>query len=134
MAEEVYYLWSGTWLKGLLTISCVKVLPTMEEVKAEEVLPTLEWTMAEEILLNLGWVMAKEVLLTLEWGYMVEEHLRCRKLCLKAGYLVISVLNYGEGVCADPGKRDATLGVGGPGPRGKSSEQQLVLDSGGGKT
>ncbi len=42
--------------------------------------------------------------------------------------------DYGEGVCADPGKRDATLGVGSPGPPGKGSEQQLVPDSGGGKT
>ncbi len=45
-----------------------------------------------------------------------------------------SVLNHGEGVCADPGKRDATLGVGGPGPPGGISEQQLIPDSGGGKT
>jgi hypothetical protein len=43
---------------------------------------------------------------------------------------LVSVLNHGEGVCADPGKRDATLGVGGPGPPGKSDEQQLVPDSG----
>jgi hypothetical protein len=45
-----------------------------------------------------------------------------------------SVLNHGEGVCADPGKRDATLGVGGLGPPERGSEQQLVPDSGGGKT
>ncbi len=44
------------------------------------------------------------------------------------------VPNYGEGVCADPGKRNATLGAGGPDPPGKSDEQQLVLDSGGGET
>jgi hypothetical protein len=36
-------------------------------------------------------------------------------------------------VCADPGKRDATLGVGGPGPPERGSEQ-LDPDSGGGKT
>jgi hypothetical protein len=42
-----------------------------------------------------------------------------------------SVLNYGEGVCADPEKRDAALGVGGPGPPGKSDGQQLGPDSGG---
>jgi hypothetical protein len=29
----------------------------------------------------------------------------------------ICVLDHGEGVCADPGKGDATLGVGGPGPQ-----------------
>jgi hypothetical protein len=28
-------------------------------------------------------------------------------------------------VCADPGKRDATLGVGGPGPPERGSEWQL---------
>jgi hypothetical protein len=31
-------------------------------------------------------------------------------------------------------ERDATLGVGGPVPLERGSEQQLVLDSGGGKT
>jgi hypothetical protein len=41
-----------------------------------------------------------------------------------------SVPNYGEEVCVDPGKRDTTLGAGGPGPPGKSDEQQLVPDSG----
>jgi hypothetical protein len=39
-----------------------------------------------------------------------------------------------EGVSADPGKRDATLGVGGPGPSEEGNEQQLVPNSGGGKT
>ncbi len=47
---------------------------------------------------------------------------------------IASVLNHGEGVCADPGKRDAILGIGGPDPPGKSEEQQLVPDSGGGET
>jgi hypothetical protein len=46
----------------------------------------------------------------------------------------ISVLNHGEGVCADPGKGDTTLGVGGPGPPGGDSEHQLSPDRGGGKT
>ncbi len=45
-----------------------------------------------------------------------------------------TVLNHGKGVCADPGKRDATLGGGGPGPPEKGSEQQLIPDSGGGET
>jgi hypothetical protein len=44
-----------------------------------------------------------------------------------------SVLDYEEGVCADPGKRDATLGVGGPGPSEGDSEHQLITDRGGGK-
>ncbi len=48
-------------------------------------------------------------------------------------YYNFSVLNHGKGVCADPRKRDATLGVGGPGPPERGSEQQLVPDSGGGK-
>jgi hypothetical protein len=47
---------------------------------------------------------------------------------------VVIVLNHGEGVCADPGKGDATLGVGGPGPPGGDSEHQLSLDRGGEKT
>ncbi len=46
----------------------------------------------------------------------------------------VCVLNYGEGVCADPWKGDATLGVGGPGPPERDSEQQLIPDRGGGKT
>jgi hypothetical protein len=52
----------------------------------------------------------------------------------KSDYTVVTVLNPGKGVCADPGKRDATLGVGGPGPPERGSEQQLDPDSGGGKT
>ncbi len=51
-----------------------------------------------------------------------------------AGAGVGPVLNHGRGVCADPGKRDATLGVGGPGPPERGSERQLDPDSGGGKT
>jgi hypothetical protein len=46
----------------------------------------------------------------------------------------LPVLDFEEGVCTDPGKRDATLGVGGPGPPGGDSEHQLVPDRGGGKT
>ncbi len=45
----------------------------------------------------------------------------------------VPVPNYGEEVCADPGKGDATLGVGGPGPPARDSESQLVLDRGGGR-
>jgi hypothetical protein len=48
--------------------------------------------------------------------------------------MLITVPNYGEEVCADPGKGDATLGVGGPGPPARDSESQLVPDRGGGKT
>ncbi len=47
---------------------------------------------------------------------------------------MVFVLNHGEGVCADPGKGDATLGVGGSGPPGRGSEHQLIPDRGGGKT
>ncbi len=31
-------------------------------------------------------------------------------------------------MCEDPGKGDATLGVGGPGPPGRVSEHQLIPD------
>jgi hypothetical protein len=50
--------------------------------------------------------------------------------------LVYSILvpDYEEEVCADPGKGDATLGVGGPGPPAGDSESQLIPDRGGGKT
>ncbi len=44
------------------------------------------------------------------------------------------VMDYGEGVCADPEKRDATLGAGGPGPPGGGEEQQSIPDSGGEET
>jgi hypothetical protein len=40
----------------------------------------------------------------------------------------------GEGVCADPEEREASLGMGGPGPPEKGGGQQLVPDSGGGET
>jgi hypothetical protein len=42
--------------------------------------------------------------------------------------VVIHVLDPEKGVCADPVGRDATLGVGGPGPPVKVSERQLSLD------
>jgi hypothetical protein len=44
-----------------------------------------------------------------------------------------SVLDPGKGVCADPVGRDATLGVGGPGPPAGAGERQLSLDRGGEK-
>ncbi len=47
---------------------------------------------------------------------------------------MLIVLNHGEGVCADPGKGDATLGVGSPGPPERGIERQLISDSGGGET
>ncbi len=37
-------------------------------------------------------------------------------------------------MCGDPVGRDATLGVGGPGPPMGASERQLSLDRGGEKT
>ncbi len=45
---------------------------------------------------------------------------------------VLIVLNHGEGVCADPGKRDAILGIGGPGPqrRVKSSSWFQTVEEG----
>jgi hypothetical protein len=45
-----------------------------------------------------------------------------------------SVLDPGKGVCADPVGRDATLGVGGPGPPVGTGECQLSPDRGGEKT
>jgi hypothetical protein len=41
------------------------------------------------------------------------------------------VTDSGEGVCVDPGKREAILGTGGPGPPEKGKGQQLAPDSGG---
>ncbi len=46
----------------------------------------------------------------------------------------VSVLDPGKGVCADPVGRDATLGVGGPGPPVGAGERQLSPDWGGEKT
>ncbi len=40
----------------------------------------------------------------------------------------------GKGVCADPVGRDATWGVGGPGPSVGAGERQLSLDRGGEKS
>ncbi len=45
-----------------------------------------------------------------------------------------SVLDPGKGVCADPRRGDAILGVGGPGPPMGNNEHQLSLDRGGEKT
>ncbi len=44
------------------------------------------------------------------------------------------VLDPGKGVCANPRRGDATLGVGGPRPPMGDNEHQLSLDRGGEKT
>jgi hypothetical protein len=44
------------------------------------------------------------------------------------------VLDPGKGVCADPRRGDAILGVGGPRPPMGDNEHQLSLDRGGEKT
>ncbi len=52
-------------------------------------------------------------------------------------FTIDTVTDGREGVCADPGnpgKRDATLGTGGPAPPAKGEGQQLAPDSGGGET
>jgi hypothetical protein len=46
----------------------------------------------------------------------------------------LTVLDPGKGVCADPRRGDATLGVGGPGPPMGDNEHQLSPDRGGEKT
>jgi hypothetical protein len=46
----------------------------------------------------------------------------------------VTVLNLGEGVCADPVDRDTILEVKGPGPPSGVSERQLNPDRGGEKT
>jgi hypothetical protein len=48
-------------------------------------------------------------------------------------YYVI-VLDHGKGVCMDPKRGDAILGVGGPGPPKGDDEHQLSPDRGGEKT
>ncbi len=47
---------------------------------------------------------------------------------------VVAVLDPGKGVCADPRRGDAILGVGGPGPPKGDDEPQLSPDRGGEKT
>jgi hypothetical protein len=47
---------------------------------------------------------------------------------------IIFVTDGEEGVCVDPGEREAILGMGGPGPPEKGKGQQLAPDSGGGGT
>ncbi len=47
---------------------------------------------------------------------------------------IIFVTDGGEGVCVDPGEREAILGTGGPGPPEKGKGQQLAPDSGRGGT
>jgi hypothetical protein len=46
----------------------------------------------------------------------------------------INVLDPGKGVCVDPRRGDAILGVGGPGPPKGDDEYQLSPDRGGEKT
>ncbi len=48
--------------------------------------------------------------------------------------LMVSVLDSGKEVCADPVERVAILEVKGPGPPGGVSERQLSPDRGGEKT
>jgi hypothetical protein len=52
----------------------------------------------------------------------------------KIVYLIMSVLDPGKGMCADPVERVAILEVKGPGPPGGVSERQLSPDRGGEKT
>ncbi len=47
---------------------------------------------------------------------------------------IIFVTDGEEGVCVDPGEREAILGMGGPSPPEKGKGQQLAPDSGGGGT
>jgi hypothetical protein len=56
-------------------------------------------------------------------------------ICLQNLYRATqAVLDPGKGVCVVPVGRDATLGVGGPGPPAGAGERQLSLDRGGEKT
>jgi hypothetical protein len=43
-----------------------------------------------------------------------------------------SVTDSGEGVCVDPGEKEAILEAGGPSPPGEGKGGQLASDSGGG--
>ncbi len=45
---------------------------------------------------------------------------------------IITVTDSGEGVCVDPGEKEAILEAGGPGPPGEGKGGQLASDSGGG--
>ncbi len=47
---------------------------------------------------------------------------------------IISVVDPGKGVCADPVNRDAILGKGGTGTGGGDKGHQFSLDRGGDKT
>jgi hypothetical protein len=47
---------------------------------------------------------------------------------------LVSVLNPGKGVCADPVERGTILEVEGPGPPSGDGERQFSPDRGGGKT
>jgi hypothetical protein len=47
--------------------------------------------------------------------------------------ITTTVLDPGKGVCADPRRGDATLGVGGPRPPKGDNEHQLSPDRGGEK-
>jgi hypothetical protein len=48
--------------------------------------------------------------------------------------MLITVVDPGKGVCADPVNRDAILGKGGTGPGGGDKERQFSLDREGDKT
>jgi hypothetical protein len=56
----------------------------------------------------------------------------CPPIFKRVGH--VTVTDGREGVCADPGKRDATLGTGEPAPPREGGGQLLVPDSGGGET
>ncbi len=48
--------------------------------------------------------------------------------------MILIVTDSGKGVCVDPGKKEAILEVGGPGPQGEGKGWQLASDSGGEET
>jgi hypothetical protein len=53
---------------------------------------------------------------------------------LGLAHLFGNVTDSGEGVCVDPGEREAVLGTRAPSPPERGKRQQLAPDSGGGET
>jgi hypothetical protein len=55
-------------------------------------------------------------------------------VCISMYMMYINVTDSGEGVCVDPGGKEASLEVGGPGLPGGGKGWQLASDSGGEET
>jgi hypothetical protein len=68
----------------------------------------------------------------IRFRFQVQENEANNSKKLTKSLIFVHVTDSGEGVCVDPGEKEAILEAGGPGPPGEGKGEQLASDSGGG--